>query len=60
MASLIPNLGTPSADASGAMRNYLMASQALSQAYQAPIDIINKLNAENALAKNNKCRQKGL
>lgn len=51
MASLIPNLGTPSADASGAMRNYLMASQALSQAYQAPIDIINKLNAENALAK---------
>ena len=28
-----------------------MASQALSQAYQAPIDIINKLNAENALAK---------
>ena len=51
MASLIPNLETPSADASGAMRNYLMASQALSQAYQAPIDIINKLNAENALAK---------
>lgn len=51
MASLIPNLGTPSADAAGAMRNYLMASQALSQAYQAPIDIINKLNAENALAK---------
>lgn len=47
MSSLIPNLGNVSADTSGALRNYLMASQAASQAYQAPIDVINKLNADN-------------